>query len=96
MERFRAFFYRPWLKNIVPSLLKMEALAYDTMKLVLGILEDAGIATRNGFASALLATKNFQGATGNISFGGNRVAQKEAVILKVQGGEIVQVMGNRD
>ena len=74
----------------------MEALAYDTMKLVLGILEDPGIATRNGFASALLATKNFQGATGNISFGGNRVAQKEAVILQVRDGEIVQVMGNRD
>lgn len=69
----------------------MEALAYDTMRLVLGILEDPGIATRNGFANALLATKNFQGATGNISFGGDRVAQKEAVILKVQGGEIVQV-----
>ncbi len=69
----------------------MEALAYDTMRLVLGILEDPGIATRNGFANALLATKNFQGATGNISFGGGRVAQKEAMILKVQGGEIVQV-----
>lgn len=69
----------------------MEALAYDTMKLVLGILEDPGIATRNGFANALLATKNFQGATGNISFGGGRVARKEAVILKIQGGEIVQV-----
>jgi ABC-type branched-subunit amino acid transport system substrate-binding protein len=69
----------------------MEALAYDTMRLILGILEDPGIATRNGFANALLATKNFQGATGNISFGGDRVAQKEAVILKVQGGEIVQV-----
>ncbi len=69
----------------------MEALAYDTMRLILGILEDPGIVTRNGFANALLATKNFRGATGNISFGGDRVAQKEAMILKVQGGEIVQI-----
>jgi branched-chain amino acid transport system substrate-binding protein len=69
----------------------MEALAYDTMKLVLNILEDPGIGTRAGFAQALLSTKNFQGATGGISFGSGRVAQKEAVILKVQGGEIVQL-----
>ncbi|NLA40194.1 MAG: ABC transporter substrate-binding protein [Smithella sp.] len=68
-----------------------EALTYDTMKLVLGILENPGIEDRDGFARALLAIKNFQGVTGNISFGGGRVAQKEAVILKVQGGEIVQV-----
>jgi len=69
----------------------MEALAYDTMRLVLNILEDPEIETRDGFAQALLATKDIQGATGVISFGGGRVAQKEALILKVQDGEIVQV-----
>lgn len=74
----------------------MEALAYDTMKLVLSILENSGIEDRAGFAQALLATENFQGATGGVSFGGSRVARKEAVILKVRGGEIVQVKGNSD
>jgi branched-chain amino acid transport system substrate-binding protein len=69
----------------------MEALAYDTMKLVLSILENSGIEDRAGFAQALLATENFQGATGGVSFGGGRVARKEAVILKVRGGEIVRV-----
>ncbi|HPC85813.1 MAG TPA: penicillin-binding protein activator [Smithellaceae bacterium] len=69
----------------------MEALAYDTMRLVLSILADPEIETRDGFAQALLATRDFQGATGGISFGGGRVARKQALILKVQDGEIVQV-----
>jgi len=69
----------------------MEALAYDTMRLVLSILADPEIETRDGFAKALLATRDFQGATGGISFGGERVARKQALILKVQDGEIVQV-----
>jgi hypothetical protein len=38
----------------------MEALAYDTMKLALSILEDPEIATRNGFARALWRPKNFR------------------------------------
>jgi branched-chain amino acid transport system substrate-binding protein len=51
----------------------IEALSYDTMEMVLSILE------------------GFRGATGSISFGGNRVAQKNAFILRVQNGKIEQV-----
>lgn len=69
----------------------IEALSYDTMEIVLGILEDSQIKTRVEFIQALLAVQDFRGATGSISFRGNRVAQKDAFILRVQNGKIEQV-----
>ena len=59
--------------------------------MVLGVLEDQQIKTRAEFIQALLAVERFRGATGSISFGGNRVAQKDAFILRVQNGKIEQV-----
>ncbi len=69
----------------------VDALSYDTMGMVLSVLEDKKIKTRAEFMRALLAVKGFRGATGSISFGGNRVAQKDAFILKVQNGKLEQV-----
>ena len=69
----------------------IAALSYDSMEMVLGILEDRQIKTRAEFRQALLAIERFRGVTGRISFGGNRVSQKEAFILKVQNGKIEQV-----
>jgi hypothetical protein len=61
------------------------------MKLVLSILEDPHVKSRREFMRSLLATENFQGVAGGISFGGNRVAQKEAFIFRIQDGKIEQV-----
>jgi len=61
------------------------------MKLVLSILEDPHVTSRREFMRSLLATENFQGVAGGISFGGNRVAQKEAFIFRIQDGKIEQV-----
>jgi len=61
------------------------------MEMVLSILEDQQIKTRAEFIRALLALEGFRGATGSISFGGNRVAKKDAFILRVQNGKIEQV-----
>ena len=69
----------------------IAALSYDSMEMVLGILEDRQIKTRAEFRQALLAVERFRGATGRISFGGSRVSQKEAFILRVQNGKIEQV-----
>jgi len=69
----------------------LEALSYDTMEMFLSILEDQKIKTRAEFIRAMLALEGFRGATGSISFGGNRVAQKDAFILRVQNGKIEQV-----
>ena len=69
----------------------IDALSYDTMGIVLSVLEDQQIKTRVEFKRALLSVENFRGATGSISFGGSRVAQKDAFILIVQNGKIEQV-----
>jgi branched-chain amino acid transport system substrate-binding protein len=69
----------------------IDALSYDTMGMVLDVLEDRQIKTRAEFIQSLLAVERFRGATGSISFGGSRVAQKDAFILRVQNGKIEQV-----
>lgn len=69
----------------------IEALSYDTMEIVLGILEDEKIKSRDGFKNALLAVDRFNGATGSTYFRGNHVAQKNAFILRIQNGKLGQV-----
>ena len=69
----------------------IDAMAYDTMELTLGVLKNHEIKTRTEFIKALLAVQGFRGVTGSISFHGNRVAQKDAFILKVQNGKLEQV-----
>jgi hypothetical protein len=61
------------------------------MELALGVLDDQKIKTRAEFIKALSAVQGFRGVTGSISFRGNRVAQKDAFILKVKNGKIEQV-----
>lgn len=68
----------------------IEALSYDTTEMILGVLEDRNIKTRTEFMQVLLAVNQFRGVTGGISFAGNRVAQKNALILRVQNGKIEQ------
>jgi branched-chain amino acid transport system substrate-binding protein len=69
----------------------IDALSYDTMEMILGVLEDRKIKTRAEFLQALLVVDRFEGATGRISFRGNRVSQKDAFILRVQNGKIEQM-----
>lgn len=69
----------------------IDALSYDSIGIVLDVLEKHQIKTRVEFLEALLAVQGFRGATGSISFHGHRVAQKDAFILKVQNGKIEQV-----
>ena len=69
----------------------MEALTYDTTKLVIRVLESPDVRTRADFIKSLKAVTGFCGATGCISFRDSRVAQKNAFILKVQNGKLVQV-----
>ncbi|MFO7569104.1 MAG: penicillin-binding protein activator, partial [Smithellaceae bacterium] len=69
----------------------VEALAYDTMEIVLSVLEDREIQTREEFVEALLTVDRYRGASGIISFAGNRIAQKTPFILQVIRGKIEQV-----
>lgn len=69
----------------------IDALTYDTMKLVLHVLRDQEIVSRTDFIRALPQVNGFRGSTGSISFNGGRVAQKEAFVLRVKNGKIEQV-----
>lgn len=69
----------------------LEALTYDTVELVLSILENQKMTSRAEFIKSLLAVTGFRGATGSISFRDSRVAHKNAFILKVDNGKLVQV-----
>jgi hypothetical protein len=54
-------------------------------------LENKNIQTRQEFINALIKVENYKGATGNISFGSDRVAQKTPFILRVKNGKLEQV-----
>jgi ABC-type branched-subunit amino acid transport system substrate-binding protein len=69
----------------------IEALAYDTAGIIIGVLDNIEIKTRGQFAAALKRVENYKGATGNISFSSDRVAQKTPFILKIQKGKLEQV-----
>lgn len=69
----------------------IEALSYDTMKMIISALEDKNISTRKQFMAGLQQVKNYKGATGDTSFAEDRVAQKTAFILQVKNGKLEQV-----
>jgi ABC-type branched-subunit amino acid transport system substrate-binding protein len=69
----------------------IEALSYDTMGMIISVLEDKNIQTREQFITGLQQVENYKGATGNTSFSGDRVARKTAFILKVKDGKLEQV-----
>jgi ABC-type branched-subunit amino acid transport system substrate-binding protein len=69
----------------------IEALAYDTAEIIISLLDDMEIKTRGQFAAALKKVEVYEGVTGKISFGSDRVAQKTPFILKVKKGKLEQV-----
>ena len=69
----------------------IEALSYDTMGIIIRVLKDKNIQTREQFVTGLQQVENYKGATGNTSFSGDRAAGKTAFILKVKDGKLEQV-----
>jgi branched-chain amino acid transport system substrate-binding protein len=69
----------------------LEALVYDTAQIVFGVLENNQIITRSDFVASLQKVDRFRGATGQVYFDENRVAQKTPFILKVVNGKMRQV-----
>ena len=69
----------------------IEALAYDTAGMIIGVLDNMEIKTRGQFAAALKKMNNYAGATGSIYFDSNRVVQKTPFILTVKDGKFEQV-----
>jgi ABC-type branched-subunit amino acid transport system substrate-binding protein len=68
----------------------IEALAYDTAGIVFHVLENKEIQTRQELINALTKVEKYKGATGDITFGSDRVAQKTPFILRVKYGKLEQ------
>ena len=72
-------------KNNVPPP-QLAALAYDAVKLTADAISRAGNTTPESIKTALVATKDFSGVTGKITFDESRNPKKDAVILRVEKG----------
>jgi len=69
----------------------IEALSFDTAGIIFSILENKNVKTRQDLVAGLIKMENYNGATGNIYFDSNRVAQKTAFILRVKDKKLEQV-----
>lgn len=67
-----------------------DAMAFDTTKIVIAVLESHRVDSRDKFKQALSNLK-YRGVTGLTSFSIQRDPQKEGFILTVKDGQIIQV-----
>jgi branched-chain amino acid transport system substrate-binding protein len=63
----------------------LAATGYDAARIVIAAMERAPTLTPQAIRDALASTKGFEGATGNITINGDRNADKDAFVVKVQG-----------
>uniref|UniRef100_A0A7C4W1R7 Ethanolamine utilization protein EutJ n=1 Tax=Desulfatirhabdium butyrativorans TaxID=340467 RepID=A0A7C4W1R7_9BACT len=74
------------------SMVPGAALGYDAARLLADAIRRAGSTDRKAIRDALAATRDFEGATGRISFEeGSRDPQKPLAIMQIQGDEAVLV-----
>lgn len=69
----------------------IEAVAYDSASLVLGVLAEKAPATRGDVRDALLAVNAFPGVTGSTSFDETGDADKTLTLLKGKRRRFVEV-----
>ena len=72
-----------------PSIL--EAQGFDVARILLSLLDDPKVRTRDELRAALAQVRNFDGVTGVTSFNQGGEAQKSLFLLQVQQGNIVQI-----
>ncbi len=65
----------------------MAALGYDTAGILADALTRAGDTSGPKLRDAIAATQGYEGVTGRISIDPARNAQKDAVVLKIEGGK---------
>lgn len=76
----------------VPSIL--EAQGFDAAGILLSLLADPAVRTRDAMRQALSRLKGYPGVTGTTSFDAEGEAQKRLPLLQVRGGEVVQINGS--
>ncbi len=69
----------------------LEAIGFDTAGIVRSVIEHAHPADRTDFRTALLAVKDFPGATGDTSFDADGEAHKPLFFLTVDQGQITEI-----
>lgn len=74
-----------------PSIL--EAQGFDAAGILLTLLSDPAVRTRDAVRQALSRLKGYSGVTGTTSFDGEGDAQRRLPLLQVRGGEVVQING---
>ncbi len=72
-----------------PSIL--EAQGFDVARILLDLLDRPEISNRLQLQQALEQVTNFQGVSGNISFGANGEARKSLFLLQIDRGNIIQI-----
>lgn len=90
----QAFRFESQCPNILqsPGLISDAALGYDAVRLLADAIRRAGSADHKAIRDAIAATRDFEGATGRISFGeGSRDPKKPLAIMKIRGDEAVLV-----
>ncbi|MGZ3593515.1 MAG: penicillin-binding protein activator, partial [Syntrophales bacterium] len=68
-----------------------EALAYDAAGIIVKILREDGVKTRDQFRKNLLDVRDYRGVTGRTSFSGMRDARKDVFVLTIKDGKIIQI-----
>jgi ABC-type branched-subunit amino acid transport system substrate-binding protein len=69
----------------------VEAEAYDTARILKGIIEKKRPKNRRALRDNLLQVKNFEGATGDTTFGADGEAEKNIFLLTIKKEEILEV-----
>ncbi|MGA2333152.1 MAG: penicillin-binding protein activator [Syntrophales bacterium] len=69
----------------------VEALAYDAAGIIVKILSEDGVKTRDQFRKNLLDVRDYRGVTGRTSFSGMRDARKDVFVLTIKDGKIIQI-----
>lgn len=90
---------RPAVKQFVAAYEKkykkipdaMAILGYDAMHLMCASIQKAGSTKGKDIKAALAATKDYPGASGNLTMDAQRNAQKPIVVLKIENGKFVFV-----
>ncbi|HKK02075.1 MAG TPA: penicillin-binding protein activator, partial [Desulfuromonadales bacterium] len=90
VKEFVNLYYKKYGED--PTIL--EAQGFDAAGILLSVLDQPGIKTRDDVRKALSEVQNYPGVTGATSFGGDGDAQKVLYLLQVKNGDIVQINDN--
>ena len=83
LDRFRSEFHQE------PGLL--EALAYDSVRMMIDVIHTTGVMTRDQLRNGLASVHDYPGATGSTSFGLGGEVEKSFFLLTVQNRRVVQI-----